>query len=177
LAGEQQQVGVLVWALFWASFHCLIERDFERARGLAAKTETVANENGFGFWATAGLASQGAALTIVDPGRAVQLIEEALAKLRGMATWHPHFLCFKAEALSKLGRTVEACDAIDRALAITASTGITWWDAELYRNRAAVIRAQGGRDAAVREALTRALAIAEHQGSETFRHRAAADMV
>jgi hypothetical protein len=39
-----------------------------------------------------------------------------------------------------------------------------------------VIRAEGGGDAAVREALICAVAIAEEQGSETFRRRAAADM-
>jgi hypothetical protein len=37
------------------------------------------------------------------------------------------------------------------------------------------IWAEGGGDAAVREALTRAIAIAAQQGSETFRRRAAAD--
>jgi hypothetical protein len=59
---------------------------------------------------------------------------------------------------------------------MTASTGVTWWDAELHRIRAAVIRAEGGNNAEVREALTRAVAIAEQQGSQTFRRRAAADM-
>ena len=59
---------------------------------------------------------------------------------------------------------------------MTASTGLCWWDAELHRIRAAVIRVEGGDDVAVREALTRALAIAQEQGSETFRRRAAADI-
>ena len=59
---------------------------------------------------------------------------------------------------------------------MTARTGLSWWDAELHRIRAAVIRADGGDDAEVREALTRALAIAERQRSETFHRRAAADM-
>jgi predicted ATPase len=59
---------------------------------------------------------------------------------------------------------------------MSASTGVTWWDAELHRIGAAEIRAEGGGDAAVREALTRAVAIAEEQGSETLRRRAAADL-
>jgi L-2-hydroxyglutarate oxidase LhgO len=61
-------------------------------------------------------------------------------------------------------------------MAITASTALIRWEPELHRIRAAVIRAEGGGDAAVREALARAVAIAEQQGSETFRRRAAADM-
>ena len=59
---------------------------------------------------------------------------------------------------------------------MTASTGLSWWDAELHRIRAAVIGAERGGDIAVREALSCALAIAEQQGSETFRRRAVADM-
>jgi len=35
LAEEQPQVGTLCWAIYWASFRCLIERDFERAAALA----------------------------------------------------------------------------------------------------------------------------------------------
>jgi class 3 adenylate cyclase len=176
LAEEQPQVGVLGWALFWASFRCLIERDFERAGALAGRAVAFASEQGFGFWATAGQASQGAALVIADPSRAAALIGDALAKLPGMLTWHPHLLCFKAEALLGLGRIVEARGACDRALAMSASTGVTWWDAELHRIRAVVIRAEDGGELAVREELARAVAIAEQQGSETFRRRAAAEL-
>jgi class 3 adenylate cyclase len=75
LAEAQRQVGVLVWALFWASFRCLLERDFERAQAFADRTFALSNEHGFAFWATAGQASQGAASVIADPGRAVALID------------------------------------------------------------------------------------------------------
>lgn len=158
-AEVQTQAGVLCWAVFWASFRCLIERDLARAGALADRAVALAAENGFGFWATAGQLSQGAALVIADPGRATMLIGAGLA------------LCFQAEALLRLGRT-----AVDRALAMTASTDLSWWDAELHRIGAAVIRAEGRSKAAIREALARAVAIAEQQGSETFRRRAAADM-
>src|SRR5271167_3984387 len=50
----------------------------------------------------------------------------------------------QAEALLQLGRVVEARTAVDRALAMTASPDLSWWDAELHRIRAAVIRAEGG---------------------------------
>lgn len=176
LAEAQPQSGVLVWALFWASFRCLVERDFVRAQALADRTFALSTEHGFGFWATAGQASQGAALVTADPGRAVAMIRNTLAKLQGMITWHPHYLCFEAEALLRLNQVAEARVAVDDALAITARGGVAWWDAELHRIRAAVIRAGGGGDAAVREALSRAVAIAEEQGSETFRRRAAADL-
>jgi hypothetical protein len=176
LAGEQQQAGALVWAIFWASFRRLVERDFGRAGALAARAMAVADEHGFGFWGGAAQSSQGAALVSADPKRAAALIEAAMDELRGMSTWYPHILCFKAEALLRLDRIAEARAAIDRALAIAASGGVTWWDAELHRIRAALIRAEGGGSAAVREALARAVAIAEEQGAETFRRRAAADL-
>ena len=179
LAEAQPQIGTLCWALFWASFSSLIERDFERVGRLADRGVALATEHGVGIWATAALLSRGATLVIVDPGRAVTLIGEGLVKLETLGSryyFHPTYLCFQAEALLHLGRVAEARGAIDRALTMTASTGVTWWDAELHRIRAAVIRAEGGNNAEVCEALTRAVAIAEQQGSETFRRRAAADM-
>jgi hypothetical protein len=48
-------------------------------------------------------------------------------------------------------------------------------DAELHRIRAAEYLDREWGDAAVREALTRAIAITLQRGSETFRRRAAAD--
>jgi predicted ATPase len=179
LAEAQPQIGTLCWALYWASFSSLIGRDFERVGRLADRAVALATEHGVGIWATAALLSRGATLVIVDPGRAVSLIGVGLVKLETLGSryyFHPTYLCFQAEALLHLGRVANARCAIDRALAMTASTGITWWDAELHRIRAAVIRAEGGNSAEVREALTRAVAIAEQQGSETFRRRAAADM-
>jgi hypothetical protein len=83
---------------------------------------------------------------------------------------------FKAEVLLRLNEIAEARVAVERALAITARGSVIWWDAELHRIRAAVIRAEGNGDAAMREALLGAIAIAKEQGSETFRRRAAADL-
>ena len=179
LAQEQPQVGTLCWAIYWISFSRLIERDFKRAGAFADRCVALATEHGVGIWATAAQLSQAAALVIADPGRAVMLIGAGLAKLEALGSqyyFHPTYLCFQAEALLRLSRTGEARAAVDRALAMTAATGLSWWDAELHRIRAAVIRAEGGSDTAVREALTRALAIAQEQGSETFRRRAAADI-
>jgi len=179
LAEAQPQVGVLVWAQFWVSFCCLIERDFGRAEAVADRAFALATEHGFGFWATGAQLSQGAALVIADPERAATVIGAGLAKLDSLGSryyFHSIYPCFEAEALLRLGRIAEARTAIDRALAITASTGLIWWNADLHRIRAAVIGAEGDDDDAARDALTRAVAIAEQQGSETFRHRAAADL-
>jgi hypothetical protein len=178
LAQEQPQIGTRCWAIFWVSFRCLIERDFERAGAFAHRVVDLAMEHGVGIWATAGQLSQGGAMVIVDPARAATLIGTGLAKLESIGSlyFHPIYLSFQAEALLRLGRIAEARIIVDRAIAISASSGITWWDAELHRVRAAVIRAEGGGDAAAREALARAVMIAEQQGSETFRRRAAADI-
>ena len=179
LAGAQPQVGTLCWAIYWVSFSRLIERDFARAGAFGDRVAALATEHGVGIWATAGRLSQAAALVIIDPSRAATQIGAGLTRLEAVGSrlyFHPTYLCFQAEALLRLGRIAEARTAIDRAIAMTGSTGLCWWDAELHRIRAAVIRAEGGDDAAVRKALTRALAIAQEQGSETFRRRAAADI-
>jgi hypothetical protein len=83
---------------------------------------------------------------------------------------------FRGGGTAGLKQIADARVAVDRALTITANGGVTWWDAELQRIRASVIRAEGGGDTAVRAALGRAVAIAEQQGSETFRRRAVADI-
>ena len=178
LAEAQPQIGTLCWMAYWASLRCLIERDFECAGALADRGDALATEHGIGVWATACQLSQGAASVIADPGRAVAMISAALVKFEAIAylLYHPTFLCFQAEALLRLGRVSEAREAIDRALAMTASNSLSWWDAELHRVHAAVTRAEGGGEAAIREALRRAVATAEEQGFETFRCRAAADM-
>ena len=179
LAEAQPQVGTLCWAIYWVSFSRLIESGLERASAFADRAVALATEHGIGFWATAAQLSQAAALVIADPRRAVTLIGSGLVKLEALGShyyFHPTYLCFQAEALLNLGRIAEARDTVDRALAMSASTGLVWWDAELQRIRAAVIRAEGGSKAAIRKGLARAVTIAEQQGSETFRRRAAADM-
>jgi class 3 adenylate cyclase/tetratricopeptide (TPR) repeat protein len=175
LAEAQPQIGTLCWALYWLSFCSLIQRDFERVGAFADRGVALAKEHGIGIWATAGELSQAAAVVVADPGRAAALIGRGLTRLESFESryyFHPTYLCFQGEALLRLGRVAEARCAIDRALAMTASSGLSWWDAELHRIHAAVIRAEGGGGGA----LVRAVAIAEQQGSETFRRRAAADM-
>jgi hypothetical protein len=49
-------------------------------------------------------------------------------------------------------------------------------DAELHRIRAAAIRAERGGQAVMRQPLSHAVAIAEQQGAEVFRCRAAAEL-
>jgi hypothetical protein len=178
LAEAQTQVGVRCWAYYWTSFRCLIDRDFARGGDLANRGSSLAIEHGIKLWATITQLSQGAALVMADPSRAVDLIRTALVRAEAIPwpQFHPIYLCFKAEALLALGRVVEARADVARALAMAVSPGLTWWDAELHRIRASVIRAEGGGDAAVREARSRAIAIATEQGSETFRRRAAAEM-
>jgi hypothetical protein len=178
LAEGQRQVGVSCWVYYWTSFRCLVERDFARAGDLADRGSALAIEHGIGLWATITQLSIGAALVIADPSRAVEVISSALVRAEAIPwpQFHPIYLCFQVEAHLRLGRVAEARAAIDRALTMAASPGLSWWDAELHRIQAAVIRAEGGGEAAVRDALASAVAIAEQQGSETFRQRAAAGM-
>jgi predicted ATPase len=176
-AEAQPQAATLSFMNVWASLRCLIEHDFERARTLADRAVAVAAEHGIGFWATVGGLAQGGAAAVVDPDRAVVQIEASLSRLESLRAmlWHQPYLCCQAEALLRLGRTAEARAVSDRAIEMARSNGMGWWNAELHRLRAAVIRAEGGAADAVREALSRAVAIAADQGSETFRRRAAAE--
>jgi hypothetical protein len=177
-AEAQPRVWTRCFAGVWASLGCLIRREFEQAEALAGRAAALATEHALGFWVAVNRLSQGAALVIVDPGRAVTLMGDALTRLEQMRamSWHHHYLCFEAEALLRLDRIGDAKATLDRAFGMIENTGMSWWVPELHRISAAAIRAEGRGDAAVREALARAIAIAEQQGSETFRRRAAADL-
>ena len=178
LAEAQRQIGTLCWALVWVALTCLIERDFARAGASADRAVALATEHGIRIWAANGQMMQGTAALMLDPDRSAAVIGAALEKLEAMQwlLFHPTFLCFRAEALLRLGRISEAREVIDRALAMSASTGLSWWDAELHRIGASVIDAEGGGNEAVREVLRRAAEIAAQQGSEAFRRRAAAEL-
>jgi hypothetical protein len=177
-AEAQPQVWTVCFAGVWASLGCLIQRDFEQAGALAERAIALAREHALSFWATVNQLSQGAALVIVDPGRAVGLMGDALTRLEQMRamSWHHHYLCFEAEALLRLDRIADARAMLNRAFGMIERTGMSWWVPELHRIRAAVIRAEGGDDAAVREELARAVTVAGEHGSETFRRRAAAEL-
>jgi hypothetical protein len=138
----------------------------------------LSEEHAVPYWVAAAHLAQGYSVVPTDPERAVALIERGRASLASYRTlaFQPSAYCVEAEALMRLGRYHEARGRIEQGFELAERTGVRWWTAEMHRTRAALTRAENGDIAAIRDDLVRAVEIAEGQGAEMFRYRAANEL-
>jgi predicted ATPase len=141
VCGEDPGVGFLVYgaATLWhLGYPDQARRSVEAARNLAAELLDLCREQGFALLYAGGLILHGRSLA--DQGRP----DEGIGQMRrGLADWQaagtvshrPFHLALLAEALAARGRTQEALDALDEALAVATSSGERFWEAELHRLR------------------------------------------
>lgn len=100
---------------------------------------------------------------------------EAL-KASGARLRLPYYLWLLASAYGKAGRSADGLGVLDEALAVSQATSERWWDAELHRMRAEMLRALGGGDHAVEAALLQATEIAHAQCTRSLELRAAVSL-
>ena len=86
----------------------------------------------------------------------------------------PFWLALKAEALHIAGRTLEALEAIEEALALTKRSEERWWCAEMYRLRGVFLTAIGGDATQIEAAFCEAVRTAREQKSISLAKRAEA---
>jgi len=176
--GEQVgHMGNLVNLLHLAALRHLIDRNRPRAVAVTQRMVALTDEYGMAFWSALALALKGAALAATEPEPALALIRINRKKLEAARAFylHPILLCFEAEALIGLRRLGEAEQALDEAHSHADRSGCCWWDPELHRMGAMLAR-DAGDVALAKEELLRAVEIAESQGSEGMRRRAAAEL-
>jgi predicted ATPase/class 3 adenylate cyclase len=72
-------------------------------------------------------------------------IRQALAADRSMGAMRdrPYTLALYAEALAQGGQTTEGLEALAEALALLATSGVRWWEAELHRLRGELVLQSG----------------------------------
>jgi DNA-binding SARP family transcriptional activator/predicted ATPase len=105
---------------------------------------------------------------IVDLREAIESFRETGARLR-----LPYYLALLAEAHLRAGAGDAGLEVVEEALSCGRDTNERWWDAELHRLRAELLRL-GGADASEAEtALRRALEIARGQHARSLELRAA----
>jgi predicted ATPase/DNA-binding SARP family transcriptional activator len=85
----------------------------------------------------------------------------------------PYYLSLQARICHKLGRPAEGLALLDEALAVSQANNERWWDAEIFRLRGELLRAQGADNDAIEAALARALEIARGQQAKSLELRAA----
>jgi predicted ATPase/class 3 adenylate cyclase len=72
-------------------------------------------------------------------------IRQALAAYRsaGATRDRPYYLALLAEASARGGQTTEGLEVVDEALALLATSGVRWWEAELHRLRGELLLQSG----------------------------------
>ena len=72
-------------------------------------------------------------------------IRQALAAYRsaGATRDRPYYLALLAEASAQGGQTTEGLEALAEALALLATSGVRWWEAELHRLRGELLLQSG----------------------------------
>jgi class 3 adenylate cyclase/predicted ATPase len=112
-------------------------------------------------------------------------LEEGLARMREGAvqrsrmqghTWEPQYVAQEAELLADYGRGLEALRRLDDADALINATDHRISEAEIHRQRARALAAEGAPGADVEAWLRSALTLARERGQVLWASRAAADL-
>jgi predicted ATPase len=89
----------------------------------------------------------------------------------------PVYFDMLAETFLAASRYEEGLTQVNEALAVADSVGIRYWDAELFRRKAALLLAAGEGDGSEAEVcLSKALDVARRQGARMLELRAATDL-
>ncbi len=106
-------------------------------------------------------------------------MEEGFAALQKVRVrYHlPHRLGVRAQTYEAAGRTSEAVAAIEDALASVERTGESWYEAELLRIKAGLLRTASPADRRIAESLLeQSIATASRQGARQWESRARIDL-
>ncbi len=110
----------------------------------------------------------------------LDLLNQGMAEQEATGTWEdkPVFLEMSAQVNHKLGRYEQVCQDIERALESAGLSGVSYWNAELYRRKAAALLEIGGENslALARENYGHAIDIAMEQQELTLALRAATEL-
>ena len=168
----------LCYALFFTAWVNQLRRESQKTLAFAEEAVELASQNGLAQWEAFSTSLRGWALAEQDRvGEGIDQMRRALDSYRaiGSEISRPHFLGLLAEALLKNGEVEEATTAVAEALAAAASTGLHYYDAELYRLKGELLAGQSsGREGAAESEVSfnRAIEIARQQQAKSFELRA-----
>jgi predicted ATPase len=130
---------------FAAMLHqCRCEAPLTHARAEAILT--LGTEQGNPQVVERGLCLRGWALAASGHEQeGIMQIRQALATYRsaGATRDRPYYLALLAEACAQGGQTTEGLEASAEALALLATSGVRWWEAELHRLRGELLLQSG----------------------------------
>jgi predicted ATPase len=154
--------------------HCRREAPLAQAR--AEATMTLAIEQAFPQQLERGRLLRGWALAAHGHGEeGITQIRQALAadQSTGAMRDRPYHLALLAEASAGMGQTTEGQEALAEALALLATSGVRWWEAELHRLRGELLLRHSVAPPGEPEAcFQQALAVAHAQQAKSLELRA-----
>jgi predicted ATPase/DNA-binding winged helix-turn-helix (wHTH) protein len=184
LAQELSHSFSLAAAMHWAGRLHQFRQEAHAAQGWVEASMSVSTEQGFSAWVTIGTILRGWALYKQgreEEGRSQmrQVLSASQTQTRGL--WRPYLLALWAEAHGKGRHVAEGLRALDEALALVATTGECFWEAELYRLKGELLQQA---DATWQRAelppercFQQAIEVARHQQARSLELRAATNLV
>jgi predicted ATPase len=179
-ARNSDQVGTLMYVLFWISQLHLLMGNYATAAAQAQELRALAEEKVASFWVALATKVQGCILASRGkPSDAVQLITSGLATSQGMGTtfWSPLYESYLAKVHAELGNFVDARRCIGEATSAVETTKETMFEVEVYRIAGEIALMSPQADTAEAKAyFERALAVARQQQAKSWELRAAMSM-
>ncbi|HXG21232.1 MAG TPA: adenylate/guanylate cyclase domain-containing protein [Methylomirabilota bacterium] len=171
LAGGLAHPFSRAYALWMAAWVHLFRREGQLARERAEAVITLSTEQGFPYGLAVGTLAQD--LALVEQGQG----KEEITQIRhGL---FPFAIALLAEAYGKVGRREEGLIMLAQALTLVGKTGEHWYEAEMYRLKGELLRAQEGpkeKTEEVKKCFLQALAVARHQQAKSLELRAATSL-
>jgi predicted ATPase/DNA-binding winged helix-turn-helix (wHTH) protein len=167
--------------IFWSAVLVAHGRgDLAAVQSHALELIALCEQEDIAMWLDGGRILLGWAHATEGLGAAgVAAIQQGLGgwEAAGTALIRPYHLALLADAYGRQGQWQDAIDTVSEALATAERTGERWYEAELHRLRAELMRRRGGIElAAVEAELQQALDIAQQQQARALALRAATSL-
>ncbi|RWA76455.1 adenylate/guanylate cyclase domain-containing protein [Mesorhizobium sp.] len=155
-------------------------RQPEIAEELATSTVAIATENNLLYWMSWGTILRGWAVAeqgSTDAG--INILNQGIEAYAatGAELFRGYALGLLADACGKAGKPSEGLRHINQAVVSSTAVNVHFFDAELYRIKAALLLQSGSAPKAATEALERAVETARSQGAKMLELRALNELV
>ena len=161
-------------ALLYAARVYQLQGDWSTSRTRAETARALAREGGFIQLVAWADVMRGWALVQAGDGEpGIATVREGIATITasGSRDFVTYFLGLLAESLARAGQVERALDVVSEALTVAETCGERFYEAELYRLKAEVLRVIGTEPTRTQECFRTALSISRRQGARALERR------
>jgi class 3 adenylate cyclase/predicted ATPase len=181
LAQQVAHLFSLGFALSIAAMFHQFRREMRAAQEYAESAISLTQEQGFQYWRAHSAVHRGWAL-VQQQGQAQEGIEQITQGLRahrgiGAEITRPYFLALLAEAQGTRGEPETGLTVLGEALTLAETTGVRWYESEIYRLQGELLLQQSSdNQAEAEDCFHHALDIARNQQAKSFELRTATSL-